>query len=358
MSMDFLKKAKIELEKSGISVGASQPPRYWISSGNYVLNRIISGSFHRGLPQGRMVCFTGPSQGGKSFLICNAMREAQKAGCFVVAVDTENALDDEFVSNIGVDIKENYWYSEANTIPEAKKIISTVIMGYKKEHGDDPDAPRLFIAIDSLDMLTTETEQEHFETGETSGDRGQRNKQLKAMQREFVQNIKHLNVTIATTAQVYKNQDVTNGEGLWIVSDAIRYAPSQIALLTKLKLKEGSEVKGIRMIVNGYKTRFTKPSQAVTIEVPYETGMDPYNGLLDVAVKLGVVEKRGAWKYFGEEKWNTKIVPGKLAPKVLQACEEKSEKFIRVDVDSGEVDFEGSDITATSKRQAKHTRKK
>ncbi len=334
--MDFLEKATKELEKSGVSVGSSQPPRYWLSTGNHVLNKVISGSFKRGIGQGRMISFAGPAQSGKSFLIGNAMREAQKDGQYIVVVDSENALDDDFVGSIGVDTTKNYYYTEANTIAECKRIVSKVIKSYKAEYGDDEDAPKMFIAIDSLDMLMTETEEDNFEKGVSKGDQGQRSKQLKQMLREFVQSIKHLNIIIATTSQVYKNQDPLNGEGLWIITEAVRFAPSQIVLITKLKLRDSDRtVSGIRMKCEGFKTRFTKPFQSVTIEVPYETGMDRYNGLTDVAVDLGVLEKKAAWKYFGELKWNKPDIPEEHVEAVLEECEKlrREDLLARVNVE-------------------------
>jgi len=142
----------------------------------------------------------------------------------------------------------------------------------------------------------TETEFGNFEKGIQKGDQGQRNKQLKALLRGIVQGIKRPNISIVVTCQVYENQDIMNGEGRWIVSGAVKFSLSQIVLLTKLKLKDtGSrEVKGIKMKVEGFKTRFTKPYQVVTIEVPYDAGMDEYNGLLAVAVEMGIVDKRGS----------------------------------------------------------------
>jgi recombination protein RecA len=355
--VDFLEKVTKDLEKSGIEVGASQPPSYWFSTGNYVLNKIISGSFKRGLPQGRMISFAGPAQAGKSFLICNAMREAQKEGASIVAIDTENALDDEFVSSIGVDIDNDYHYIEADTIAKTKKIVSAFINGYKKAHEGNDDAPKLFIAIDSLDMLMTETEEDNFDKGVSKGDMGQRNKQLKAMLREFVQNIKHLNITIATTSQVYRNQDITNGEGIWMISDAVRYAPSQIVLITKLKLKEGTDIQGIRMKCEAYKTRFTKPFQTVTIEVPYESGIDPYNGLDDVAVDLGIIEKKGAWKYYKDKKWNSKNIPEDIIDDILEECEKERVQYLEARINTSDLDLtEG--VRPKAKRKARAESKK
>jgi recombination protein RecA len=330
--MKFLDNVVKDLEKSGIEAGSSEPPRYWFSTGNYVANKIISGSFHRGIPQGRVTGLAGPSGAGKSFLAANAMKSAQEAGAHIVVLDSENALDDEFVSAIGVDPTAGYTYFDVDTIPQAKKVVSSFISGYKKEYGDsDPDAPKVLIVIDSLDMLETETEAENTAKGVTKGDQGQRNKQLKAMLRGFVQSIKRPNISIVVTSQVYENQDVMNGEGRWIVSGGVKFALSQIVLLTKLKLKEtGSrEVKGIRMKVEGYKTRFTKPYQVVTIEVPYDEGMDPYNGLLDVGVEMGLVEKRGArYSMAGDDKtWYGKDF-GQYAEQVLAAAEDNREKFL------------------------------
>jgi len=136
--MDFLKSVTKDLEKAGLQVGASEPPRYWFSSGNYVLNKIISGSFLKAIPQGRLLSFTGPSGAGKSFLACNAMREAQKAGAHIVVLDSENALDNDFVTSIGVDVNKNYNYVSVDTIPQVKKVVSAFITGYKKEYGNDP----------------------------------------------------------------------------------------------------------------------------------------------------------------------------------------------------------------------------
>lgn len=349
---DFVK----DMEKAGIETGAAEPPRYWTSTGNYALNRTISGSFLKGIPQGRLVCFAGPSGSGKTFVTCNCIREAQKEGAFVVVGDSEHALDEEFASKIGVKVDDEDWlHADLDTIPQAQKYISGFLKSYEKEYGiGDPEAPRVLIVIDSLDMLMTETEEENFDKGVLKGDQGQRSKQLKAVLRQFVHAIKHQNISMIVTHQVYKNQDVLNGEGLWIVSDAVKYSLSQITMLTKLKLREDKEVTGIRMKCEGYKTRFTKPYQSVTIEVPYESGMDPFNGLLDAALSLEVVEQKGSWYQFGEKKFQSKNFV-EYAPDVLLACEAKTDKFLDVSLREGEkVDTSAGD-SSKKKRAAKAT---
>jgi len=258
------------------------------------------------------------------------------------------------MKGIGVDVENDYYYVSVDTIPQTKQVVSQVIKGFKKEHGDGPDAPKLMIIIHSLDMLMTETEEENFAKGVTKGDQGQRNKQLKAMLREFVQAIKRPNINMIVTAQVYKNQDVRNGEGVWIVSDAIKFSLSQVVLLTKLKMRDKATriVHGIFMKVEGYKTRFSKPFQTATIDVPYETGMDPYSGLLDVVAELGLVTKKGGWySVTGEEKkWYAKDFHI-YAERLLKEAEALSDVFLDAKDETDE-DVEKQE-TFKSKRAAK-----
>jgi recombination protein RecA len=299
VNASFLGKLKTNFGKiDGVSL-ESEPPRYWFSTGNAALNKTISGNYEWGIPQGRVTGVAGPSGAGKSFICTNIMREAQSADAFVLTIDTENALDDTFVGAVGVDVKNNYLYTSAVTISQVSRLVSEFIKEYKSSYGTDRDAPRVLIAIDSLDMLLTDTELEHYAKGDTKGDQGQRAKQLKAMLRTFVQDIKNLNISIIVTSQVYQAtaQQLLAGEGIWVVNGAVRFALSQLILCTKLKLKDDKTkaISGIRMKCEAFKTRFAAPYQSVTIEVPYETGMDKYNGLFDILKKSGVLEQRGAW---------------------------------------------------------------
>lgn len=295
---DF-KKAGEKME--GVSTTA-EPPRYFHSFGNFLLNAIMTGSYDGGVAQSRVQAIAGPSGSGKSFLAANAIREAQKDGAIILVCDSENALDDEYMEKIGVDTSEDsgYYYRGVRTMSQVITIVSSFIKGYRAEFGQDREAPKVLIVIDSLDMLMTDTEFENYNKSSTiKGDQGQISKQRKSMLRMFVQDIKELNISMLVTHQVYKNQDLLNGEGTWVVNGAVKYSLSQIVLVTALKLREGSgaaaEVTGIRLRAEGYKTRFTQPYQKITLEVPYGAGMDPYSGLLEAAVSQGLVKQSGAW---------------------------------------------------------------
>lgn len=370
MSMNFLNDFNKELNKMDGVGGSAQPPRFWVSMGNYVFNKIMSGSFYKGCPQGRVTALAGPSGTGKSLVAGNIAKNAQTEGvvsddpnlttgtkAHILVVDSENALDDDFMAKIGVDTENDYTYVSVTTISQVTEVVSKFMKGYRKEYGDAPDAPPVVVIIDSLDMLMTGSELDHYEKGNDVGDQGQRAKQLKAMLRTFVQDIKTLNATMVVTSQVYQasQAQILQGEGVWVVNQAVRYSLSQIALLTKLKLKgeNKSVVEGIRMKVEGFKTRFTKPFQNVTVEIPYDTGIDPKSGLLDVALEMGIVEKNGSrYKIAGQDKsWYSKEFD-QYVDQVLQMAESDQEAVLNTGSEA-EIDDETESKEETKKRRQK-----
>ena len=270
--------------------------RYGILRGNYAINRILSGSLLKGIPQSRVTILAGPSGSGKSFLLSNIFRQAQQEGAIILALDSENALDFGYLTKIGVDVSEDRFIPvSVVTITDVVKVVSEFISAYIKAYGkSNPDAPKVIIGLDSIDMLLTESENDNFDSGTQKGDQGQRAKQMKHFLRTIVSRIKSLNITFIGTHQVYP-ADVMQGEGAWAINNAVRYSASQIALITKLRLKEDSEIIGIRMRVETFKSRFAKLGSKVEVEVPYTTGMDPLSGSLDFFLSEGILKQTGAW---------------------------------------------------------------
>lgn len=297
MSLPFLKDFKKQMDKMSTVTTNFSPPTHWFSTGNMALNKSLSGSYLRGIPVGRVSVFAGESGAGKSFLCGNTIRAAQEDGAFILVLDSENAMDEGFLSALGVDVSpEKLMYVGVVTIQDVTAVLSEFISGYEKEYGkDNLEAPKVLVVLDSIDMLLTDAESEKFSKGEQTGDMGQRTKLIKHLLRTVVSRISRLQIAFLATHQVYVNQDITNGQGKWIVNNAVRYSASQIALISKLNLKEDSEIVGIRMRVDTYKSRFAKLGTRVEINVPYERGMDMYDGVLDDLISEGLVEQGGAW---------------------------------------------------------------
>lgn len=296
-SLGFLKNFKKGLEKiEGVNVGISAP-QFWYSTGNYALNRILSGSFFRGIPEGRITALVGPSGSGKSFESSNILKSAQDAGAHLVVMDSENALDLEFLAKIGIDTsEEKLTYIAVGTIEDVNSVCSEFFSAYEKEYGRfNFEAPKIVMLLDSLAMLSTSTEEENYDkSGVVKGDQGQRAKRSKAMLRMILSRIARLPITFLVTDHVYP-ADPLKGDGEWAITNSTRFFPSIIGLVTRLKLREDSEVIGIRMRIEAFKTRFAKIGSRVELEVPYSTGMSPYSGLLELLEADGVVTKGGAW---------------------------------------------------------------
>jgi hypothetical protein len=113
---------------------------------------------------------------GKSFLLTNAMKCAQQQdNAFVLAIDSENALDYNYLQRVGVDISpERFQPVNVITVQDVVTVISEFIDGYIETYGRyNKDAPKVFVALDSISMLLTEAENDNFESGIQKGDQGQ-----------------------------------------------------------------------------------------------------------------------------------------------------------------------------------------
>ena len=286
----------------GLSVGFRDPDT-WISTGNYTLNKLVSGDFHKGIPLGKVSVFAGESGAGKSFICSgNLVREAQKQGIFVVLVDTENALDEAWLKALDVDTSEEKLLKlNLAMIDDVAKVINDFMTDYKKEYADkdEDDRPKVLFVIDSLGMMLTPTDVNQFEKGDLKGDLGRKPKALTALVRNCVNMFGDYNVGLVATNHTYASQDMFDPDDKISGGQGFIYASSIVVAMRKLKLKEDeagnkiSEVKGIRAACKVMKTRYSKPFESVQVKIPYETGMSPYSGLVDLAEAKGVLKKSG-----------------------------------------------------------------
>lgn len=282
----------------GISVGFHDPTD-WISTGNYALNYLVSGDFNKGIPLGKVTVFAGESGAGKSYFASgNIIKNAQEQGIFVVLIDTENALDESWLQALEVDTDPNKLLKLSMCmIDDVAKTISSFMADYKAM--DEEDRPKVLFVIDSLGMLLTPTDVKQFEAGDMKGDLGRKPKALTALVRNTVNMIGTYNVGIVATNHTYASQDMFDPDDKISGGQGFIYASSIVVAMRKLKLKvdadgnKTTDVKGIRAACKVMKTRYAKPFEAVQVKIPYETGMNPYSGLVDLAEKQGLLTKQG-----------------------------------------------------------------
>ena len=283
---------------SGMSTGFNDPTD-WISTGSYALNYLISGDFHKGVPLGKVTVFAGESGAGKSYFCSgNIVKDAQDQGIFVVLIDSENALDESWLQALQVDTSpEKLLKLNMSMIDDVAKTISTFITEYRAM--DEEDRPKVLFVVDSLGMLLTPTDVDQFNKGDMKGDMGRKPKALTSLVRNTVNMIGSLNVGLVCTNHTYASQDMFDPDDKISGGSGFIYASSIVVAMKKMKLKEDedgnkiSEVMGIRAGCKVMKTRYSKPFEGVQVKIPYETGMNPYSGLVELFEKKGLLVKQG-----------------------------------------------------------------
>jgi RecA/RadA recombinase len=282
----------------GLGIGFNDPTD-WVSTGNLALNYLISGDFHKGVPLGKVTVFAGESGSGKSyFCSANIVKAAQEQGIFVVLVDSENALDEKWLQALNVDTSaEKLLKLNMSMIDDVAKTVSE----FMKEYRDmaDEERPKVLFVIDSLGMLLTPTDVDQFNKGDMKGDMGRKPKALTSLVRNTVNMIGSYNVGMVCTNHTYASQDMFDPDDKISGGQGFIYASSIVVAMRKLKLKEDLDgnkvttVQGIRAACKVMKTRYAKPFEGVQVKIPYETGMDPYSGLLDMFEKQELLVKQG-----------------------------------------------------------------
>ena len=286
----------------GLSVGFNDPDT-WISTGNYTLNKLISGDFNKGIPLGKVSVLAGESGAGKSYIAAgNIVKQAQDQNIFVVLIDTENALDETWLHALDVDTSpEKLLKLNLAMIDDVAKVMSDFMIDYKKDYADKEkdERPKVLFVIDSLGMMLTPTDVKQFEAGDMKGDLGRKPKALTSLVRNTVNMLGEYNVGLMATNHTYASQDMFDPDDKISGGQGFIYASSIVVAMRKLKLKvdadgnKTSQVHGIRAACKVMKTRYAKPFESVQVEIPYETGMSPYSGLVEFLEAKEVLKKSG-----------------------------------------------------------------
>lgn len=268
-------------------------PKTWISTGNYALNYRISGDFHKGFPieGGKMTLIAGQSGSCKSYLASGSVvKWCQENGVLPVIIDTESALDEEWMKKFDIDTNGQIMKVSMSLLNDIAKFLSDFIEAYKEEYKDVDfdDKPRTLFIIDSLGMTVTPTEVEHFSDGNMKGDMGLKQKQIYSICRNFLGSCANEPIGMIATQHTYASQNMFSPDAVIAGGSALEFTPSIVIAMEKRKLKEDddgnktTDVRGVKVDAVVRKTRYTQPFQKVTFNVPYDSGIDPYSGLFDL----------------------------------------------------------------------------
>jgi len=152
------------------------------------------------------------------------------------------------------------------------------------------DQPPMMMVLDSLGMLSSEKELEDTASGANKRDMTKA-QLLRGTFRVLSLKLAKANVPLLVTNHVYDvvgayvpTKEISGGSGL-------KYAASSICMLTKKKDKDGTDIVGNIIKVKMHKSRFTKENKVVETKLSYDSGLDRYYGLLDLAEKYGIIKK-------------------------------------------------------------------
>lgn len=189
------------LDKSSIS-----SIDHYIPTGNFNLNACLTGSFFGGYPNNRAVAIAGPSGTGKTFLLLNAIKQAQDMGYFIVFYDSENAVDKELVEKFGVDPKR-FRYEPCNTVQDFRSSVTALTDLLIEQKNKGAEIPKILIALDSAGNLATQKEVDDAKSGSDKADMT-RAKLLKSTFRILMTKLGICKIPFLFTNHTYMTQDL------------------------------------------------------------------------------------------------------------------------------------------------------
>ena len=243
-----------------------------------------------GLPRGRIVEVYGPESSGKTTLTLQVIAQAQRAGGSCAFIDAEHALDPVYAAKLGVDV-ENLLVSQPDTGEQALEICDMVVRSGALD----------VVVIDSVAALTPKAEIEG-EMGDSH--MGLQARLMSQALRKMAGNIKNSNTLVIFINQIrmkigvmFGSPETTTGGNALKFYSSVRLDIRRIGTI-----KEGDEVVGNETRVKVVKNKVSPPFRQAEFQIMYGEGIFHLGEVIDLGVKLGLVEKSGAWYAYQGEK--------------------------------------------------------
>jgi len=253
-----------------------------IPTGALALDRALGVG---GVPRGRVTEIYGPDGAGKTTLAQHIVAEAQKRGGVAAYIDMEHALDPAYSARCGVDV-DDLLISQPDTGEQALEIAETLIRSGAVD----------VIVVDSVAALVPRAEIEG-EMGDSHP--GLQARLMSQALRKLSGAIKQSNTALVFTNQLREKIGVMFGNPVTTSGGrALKfYASVRLDIRRISAIKEKGEVIGNRTRVRVTKNKVAPPFRVAEFDLMYDEGISKAGDLLDMAVELGVVEKRGSYYY-------------------------------------------------------------
>ena len=290
---DFFRNIVTELKDEYTNVAAdglgSSEFSDTIDTGSYIFNAALSGSIFGGAPNNKVLALAGESATGKTFFALGMVRRflSDNPTGAVFYFDTEAAVTKSMMEVRGID-SERVIVSEPDTIQKFRHTALQILERYAEAPEDE--RPPMLMVLDSLGQLSTTKEVEDTHEGKETRDMTKA-QLIKATFRVLNLKLAKVNVPLIITNHVYDvigsyvpMKEMGGGSGL-------KYTASQIVFLSKKKDRDGKDVVGNIIRCRMIKSRFTKENKDVEVKLNYETGLDRYYGLVELAEKYDIFKK-------------------------------------------------------------------
>ena len=272
----------------------------WISTGSSLLDLAISNRPNGGIPVGRITELTGLEASGKSLLAAHLLANTQEKDGLAVYIDTENAMNEDFLRAIGIDL-EKMLYIQLEAIEDIFDVIENIITKVKESNKNK----LVTIVVDSVAAATTKVEQ----AADYEKDGWATSKAIilsKAM-RKITQMIGRERVALIFTNQLRVKLGVSFGD-IYTTSGgkAIGFhASCRLRLKAvgqiKAKINGFEQVIGIKTRAKIVKNRMGPPLREAEFHILFESGIDDYGSWLQVMKDYGLITIGGAWYTFTDE---------------------------------------------------------
>ena len=243
-----------------------------------------------GLPYGRIVEIYGPESSGKTTLTLSTIAEAQKQGKTCAFIDAEHALDPIYAEKLGVNVDE-LLVSQPDTGEQALEIADMLVRSNAVD----------VLVVDSVAALTPKAEIEG-EMGDTHV--GLQARLMSQALRKLTGNIKQsgclaifINQIRMKIGVMFGNPETTTG------GNALKfYASVRLDIRRTGSIKDGDEVVGNETRVKVVKNKVSPPFKQAEFQIMYGSGIYRLGEVIDLGVKLGLVNKAGAWYSYNGDK--------------------------------------------------------
>jgi recombination protein RecA len=243
-----------------------------------------------GLPKGRIVEIYGPESSGKTTLTLSVIAEAQRKGAVCAFVDAEHALDPSYAQKLGVDIDE-LLVSQPDTGEQALEIVDMLVRSNAVD----------VIIVDSVAALTPKAEIEG-EIGDMHV--GLAARMMSQAMRKLTGNIKNANCLVIFINQIRMKIGVMFGSPETTTGgNALKfYASVRLDIRRTGAVKDGEEVVGSETRVKVVKNKVAPPFRQAEFQILYGKGIYRMGEVIDLGVKLNLIEKAGAWYAYKGDK--------------------------------------------------------